>query len=167
MSSTVPSTRSQIKDAVTRDFKSWLFEARNESRNVGRLALEAMEQRNRRWKARKAKDTDGTLRLARVGSPIECGTSERHESELSVCLLTAPLKTTDQPVREKIMFSRTTRFISTSSRYINAFTRTTPSMPEKNSSFLIRKTAERKPIFSFLNRRPFLGRLSFPRFPPC
>jgi hypothetical protein len=81
MLSTVPSTQSQIRDAVTRDFKSWLFEARNESRNVGRLALDAMEQRNRRWRARKARDPDGTFRLARVGSPIECGISERHERE--------------------------------------------------------------------------------------
>jgi len=80
------STRQQIRDAVTREMKAWLFEAREASRTVGKLALEGLEQRNRRWKARKARDVDGTLRLARINGPVELAVSERHESALGPVL---------------------------------------------------------------------------------
>lgn len=77
--SILPVTRQHIKTAVLKDLKSWLFEARESSRAVGQLALQATEQRNRRWKARKAKDTDGALRLARLNGAVELVVSERHE----------------------------------------------------------------------------------------
>lgn len=59
-----------------------MYEARNESRAVGRGALDAMEARSRRWAVRKRKE--GTVGLARVNGPIELGVSERHECTCSV-----------------------------------------------------------------------------------
>lgn len=77
--STLPATRQHIKQVVLKGMKEWLFQAREASTTVGTLALQATEQRNRRWKARKAKDTDGALRLARVNGAVELSVSERHE----------------------------------------------------------------------------------------
>jgi len=65
----LPSLRGQIKDAVTASTKQWLLEIRNLTGEVGKLALEAMESRTRRWRSRREKDT--MLRLSRVGSAVE------------------------------------------------------------------------------------------------
>ncbi|KAI0306856.1 exocyst complex component sec15 subunit [Multifurca ochricompacta] len=65
----LPSLRGQIKDAVTASTKQWLLEIRNLTGEVGRLALEAMESRTRRWRSRREKDP--MLRLSRVGSAVE------------------------------------------------------------------------------------------------
>ena len=65
----LPSLRGQIKDAVTASTKQWLLEIRNLTGEVGRLALEAMENRTRRWRSRREKDP--MLRLSRVGSAVE------------------------------------------------------------------------------------------------
>lgn len=65
----LPSLRGQIKDAVTASTKQWLLEIRNLTGDVGKLALEAMENRTRRWRSRREKDT--MLRLSRVGSAVE------------------------------------------------------------------------------------------------
>jgi len=65
----LPSLRGQIKDSVTASTKQWLLEIRNLTGEVGKLALEAMENRTRRWRTRREKDP--TLRLSRVGSAIE------------------------------------------------------------------------------------------------
>jgi uncharacterized ParB-like nuclease family protein len=65
----LPSLRGQIKDAVTASTKQWLLEIRNLTGEVGRLALEAMENRTRRWRSRKEKDS--MFRLSRVGSAVE------------------------------------------------------------------------------------------------
>ncbi len=43
--SSLPSLRGQIKDAVTASMKQWLLEIRNNSGDVGRLALDNMETR--------------------------------------------------------------------------------------------------------------------------
>ncbi len=51
----LPSLRGQIKDAVTA--------------STGKLALEAMESRTRRWRSRREKDL--MIRLSRVGSAVE------------------------------------------------------------------------------------------------
>ncbi|KAF7985236.1 hypothetical protein HWV62_7888 [Athelia sp. TMB] len=75
--SSLPSVRGQIKDAVTASMKQWLLEIRNISAQVGKLALEAMEARSRRWRARK--DKDPMLRLTRVGSAVEMVTYEKTE----------------------------------------------------------------------------------------
>jgi hypothetical protein len=75
--SSLPSVRGQIKDAVTASMKQWLLEIRNISAQVGKLALESMEARTRRWRARREKDH--MLRLSRVGSAVEMVTYEKTE----------------------------------------------------------------------------------------
>ncbi|KAJ7590888.1 rsec15 [Mycena floridula] len=75
--SSLPSLRAQIKDAVTASMKQWLLEIRNNSGEVGRLALEAMEARTRRWRQRR--DKDPLLRMSRVGSAVELVTYEKSE----------------------------------------------------------------------------------------
>ncbi|TFY76375.1 hypothetical protein EWM64_g7636 [Hericium alpestre] len=73
----LPSLRGQIKDAVTASTKQWLLEIRNITGAVGRLALEAMEYRYKRWRGRREKDP--MLRLSRVGSAVETVTYEKTE----------------------------------------------------------------------------------------
>ncbi|TFY62805.1 hypothetical protein EVG20_g6563 [Dentipellis fragilis] len=73
----LPSLRGQIKDAVTASTKQWLLEIRNITGQVGKLALEAMEYRTKRWRARREKDP--MLRLSRVGSAVETVTYEKTE----------------------------------------------------------------------------------------
>ncbi|KAG8865136.1 hypothetical protein FRB96_000025 [Tulasnella sp. 330] len=75
--SSLPSLRGQIKDAVTASTKSWLFEIRNISGQVGQLALDAMKTRARRWKAKREKEP--LLRLSLVGSAVEMVTNEKVE----------------------------------------------------------------------------------------
>ncbi|KAJ7781047.1 rsec15 [Mycena metata] len=78
--SSLPSLRGQIKDAVTASMKQWLLEIRNISTEVGGLALEAMETRTRRWRARREKDP--LLRTSRVGSAVEMVTYEKTEFDV-------------------------------------------------------------------------------------
>ncbi len=78
--SSLPSLRTQIKDAVTASVKQWLLEIRNISAEVGRLAMDAMDARNRRWKARR--DRDPLLQTVRVGSAVELVTYEKTECKL-------------------------------------------------------------------------------------
>ncbi|BGP12307.1 Rab GTPase-binding exocyst subunit S15 [Rhodosporidiobolus nylandii] len=77
MLSSLPDTRSHIRDAVTRALKAWMYEAREASRGVGKGALEAMEMRGRRWNARRRKDA--SMALSKINGPVELGVSERHE----------------------------------------------------------------------------------------
>ncbi|KAH7914426.1 exocyst complex subunit Sec15-like-domain-containing protein [Hygrophoropsis aurantiaca] len=76
--SSLPSLRVQIQNAVTASMKQWLLEIRNVSGQVGKLALEAMEMRTRKWRQRR--DKDHMLRLSRVGSAVEMVTHERTDS---------------------------------------------------------------------------------------
>ncbi|KAJ8093400.1 Rab GTPase-binding exocyst subunit S15 [Marasmius tenuissimus] len=75
--SSLPSLRTQIKNAVTAEMKQWLLEIRNNSGNVGQLSLGAMDARTRRWRARREKDP--LLRMSRVGSAVELVTYEKTE----------------------------------------------------------------------------------------
>jgi exocyst complex component 6 len=75
--SSLPSLRGQIKDAVTASTKQWLLEIRNISGQVGKIALEAMEVRARRWRLRREKDP--SLRHNRVGGAVEVMTNEKAE----------------------------------------------------------------------------------------
>ncbi|GAA5918475.1 hypothetical protein JCM1841_003987 [Sporobolomyces salmonicolor] len=77
MLSSLPDTRSSIRDAVTRSLKAWMYEAREASRAVGKGALEAMEMRGRRWNARRRKEL--SMALAKINGPVELGVSERYE----------------------------------------------------------------------------------------
>jgi hypothetical protein len=69
MLSSLPSLRSQIKDAVTASTRQWLLEMRQVSGTVGARALEAMQMRAKRWRARC--DRDALLRVSRVGGAVE------------------------------------------------------------------------------------------------
>lgn len=77
--SSLPSLRLSIKDAVTASEKSWLFEVRERGAKVGKLALEQMAGRIRKWRARREKE--GGVRLARVGGALELVNNERQECE--------------------------------------------------------------------------------------
>ncbi|GAA6018183.1 hypothetical protein JCM11491_005623 [Sporobolomyces phaffii] len=85
MLTSVPETRASIKDHVTKSLKTWMYEAREASKGVGKGALENMEQRSRRWNSRKRKDAGapggggGLMRLAKINGPVELGVSERYE----------------------------------------------------------------------------------------
>ncbi|KAJ8584776.1 exocyst complex subunit Sec15-like protein [Rhizopogon salebrosus TDB-379] len=78
--SSLPSLRIQIQNAVTASMKQWLLEIRNVSGRVGKLALEAMELRTRKWKSRRERDP--MLGLSRVGSAVEMVTQERSDSNV-------------------------------------------------------------------------------------
>lgn len=79
MLSSIPSSRNQIRESVTRSLKAWMYEAREASQGVGKGALEAMEARGRRWAARKRRE--GSIGLTKINGPIELGVSERHECQ--------------------------------------------------------------------------------------
>ncbi|KAF8917838.1 exocyst complex component, sec15 subunit [Mucidula mucida] len=95
--SSLPSLRGQIKDAVTASMKQWLLEIRNNSGQVGHIALEGMETRSRRWRARREKDP--LIRMSRVGSAVELVTHEKNEFDV---LNTDELKIDFKPLFECI-----------------------------------------------------------------
>ncbi|KAG1752614.1 exocyst complex subunit Sec15-like-domain-containing protein [Suillus paluster] len=78
--SSLPSLRIQIQNAVTASMKQWLLEIRNVSGLVGKLALEVMDLRTRKWRSRREKDP--MLRLSRVGSAVEMVTQERSDTNV-------------------------------------------------------------------------------------
>ncbi|THH11729.1 hypothetical protein EW145_g467 [Phellinidium pouzarii] len=75
--SSLPSLRAQIKDAVTASTKQWLLMIRNSSGQVGKLAIDAMELRTRKWRVRR--DKDSSFKHSRVGSAVEVVTNEKTE----------------------------------------------------------------------------------------
>ncbi|TYJ55946.1 hypothetical protein B9479_003331 [Cryptococcus floricola] len=75
--SSLPSLRLSIKDAVTASTKSWLFDVRESSAKVGKVALDQMSVRIKKWRARREKE--GGDRLARVGGSLELVHNERVE----------------------------------------------------------------------------------------
>lgn len=85
--SSLPSLRAQVKDAVTASTKQWLLEIRNVSAKVGKLAIDAMEARTRRWRVRRERDP--VLRLSRVGSAVELVNNEKTDCTFSSMLLLA------------------------------------------------------------------------------
>ncbi|EPQ27215.1 uncharacterized protein PFL1_05138 [Pseudozyma flocculosa PF-1] len=77
MMESIPQMREQVRQAVTREMKEWLYEVREKSRTVGRLALDAMEARQKRWRIKSQRDA--MLSLAKVNSAIELVVNERVE----------------------------------------------------------------------------------------
>lgn len=75
--SSLPSLRAQIKDAVTASMKQWLLDIRNNSGQIGRLALEAMDIRVRKWRIRREREP--SLKHSRVGSAVETVVYEKLE----------------------------------------------------------------------------------------
>jgi hypothetical protein len=54
--STLPATRLTIKEASLKEFKAWLFEAREISELLGQRAMKRTHVRSKRWQHRKLKD---------------------------------------------------------------------------------------------------------------
>ena len=75
--SSLPSLRTQIKDAVTASTKQWLWDIRNVSGQVGKLAIEAMDTRTRRWRSRRERDP--MTKHSKVGNAVELVTYEKTE----------------------------------------------------------------------------------------
>ncbi|KAL4076144.1 exocyst complex subunit Sec15-like-domain-containing protein [Scleroderma citrinum] len=78
--SSIPSLRVQIQNAVTASMKQWLLEIRNVTGTVGKAAIDAMDARTRKWRARRERDP--MLRLSRVGSAVEMVTHERSDNNV-------------------------------------------------------------------------------------
>ena len=74
---TIPRTRERIRMEVLKQLKGWMFDVREKSGAVGRIALETMEARQQRWLHRSKKDP--MLRLSSINSPIEQIVNERIE----------------------------------------------------------------------------------------
>lgn len=75
-----------MQNAVTASMKQWLLEIRNVTATVGRSAMEAMDARTRKWKARREKDP--MLRSSRVGSAVEMVTYEKTDSKSTLHQMT-------------------------------------------------------------------------------
>lgn len=78
--SSLPSLRTQIKDAVNASTKQWLLMIRNNSTQVGKVAIDAMEARTRKWRVKREKEP--MFKLSRVGSAVETVSNEKVECEL-------------------------------------------------------------------------------------
>ena len=79
MLESMPAMRDSVRTAVTQEMKEWLYEVRLKGGKVGKLALDAMEARQKRWRIKSGKDA--MLSLAKVNSPIELVVNERVECE--------------------------------------------------------------------------------------
>lgn len=79
MLDSMPAMRDAVRTAVTQEMKEWLYEVRLKGGKVGKLALDAMEARQKRWRIKSGKDA--MLSLAKVNSPIELVVNERVECE--------------------------------------------------------------------------------------
>nr|CAG8441077.1 15646_t:CDS:10 [Entrophospora candida] len=49
MQESIPAMQNNVKDAVTKEMKEWLFKVRQDSRQVGKIAMEQMRLRQERW----------------------------------------------------------------------------------------------------------------------
>lgn len=123
--SSLPSLRTQVKDAVTASMKSWLLEIRNVSGKLGQLAMEGMETRARRWKQRCERDP--LLRMSRPGSAVEMVTNEKIE-----CVV--PAVSIMRPCSRQPQTTCLRRLRSISSHYTNASTYIPPSTRSRNYS---------------------------------
>ncbi|CAG8597920.1 13973_t:CDS:10 [Funneliformis caledonium] len=77
MQESIPVMQNNVKDAVTKEMKEWLFKVRQVSRQVGRIAMEQMKLRQERWKLKVDQNPD--LRSVPVSSPIEMVMNEENE----------------------------------------------------------------------------------------
>ncbi|PWN42536.1 exocyst complex subunit Sec15-like protein [Ceraceosorus guamensis] len=77
MLDSIPAMRDAVRSAVTSEMKEWLYEVRLKGGKVGKLALDAMEARQKRWRIKSSKDP--MLSIAKVNSPIELVVNERVE----------------------------------------------------------------------------------------
>ena len=116
--SSLPSLRTQIKDAVTSSTKQWLWDIRNISGQVGKLAIEAMDTRTRRWRSRRERDP--MTKHSKVGNAVELVAYEKTECNTQFSL--NPRIAVD--VASQLMFLITASSKLTLSRCTIAFTST-------------------------------------------
>jgi hypothetical protein len=76
--------------------KQWLWDTRNISGQVGKLAIEAMDTRTRRWRSRRERDP--MIKHSKVGNAVELVAYKK--TERSVIFTTEPWIFTD------VVFSR-------------------------------------------------------------
>lgn len=81
--SRLPLLRQTLKSKVTSSLKTWLFDIRQSSGLLGRLATDEMRRRERRWRARRDRDVIGAggKGAGGVGSAVEEGVNEKNECE--------------------------------------------------------------------------------------
>ena len=88
MLTSLPLTKLQVRAEVTTEFKSWLFDAREAGKELGRKAIEQYEKRARRWRERGiGSSTSSTTSAAStavlsgtpLNGPVEVGVSEKYE----------------------------------------------------------------------------------------
>ncbi|KAI3628205.1 Rab GTPase-binding exocyst subunit S15 [Malassezia furfur] len=71
----IPEIRERIRLEVTKEMKGWMYDVREKSGAIGRVALETMEARQQRWRHRSQKDP--MLRMSSINSPIEQVVNEK------------------------------------------------------------------------------------------
>jgi len=96
---------------------------------VGRLALEQMTARIKKWRARREKE--GGVRLARVGGALEMVHNERAECES---------KRSEESADIQLMRSTMTTSRSTLNRYINVYIYTMRWNVDQSCSGVISRT---------------------------
>jgi hypothetical protein len=82
MLATLPLTKLQVRAEVTQEFKSWLFDAREAGKELGRKAIEQYEKRARRWRERGVGSSSSaapSLSNTPLNGPVEVGVSEKYE----------------------------------------------------------------------------------------
>lgn len=94
MLQTLPLTRLQVRAEVTTEFKTWLFDAREAGRELGKKAIEQHERRARRWRERGIGTSTSatsvsaasiaTLSKTTLNGPVELGVSEKYEYNTSL-----------------------------------------------------------------------------------
>ncbi|CAG8582591.1 18435_t:CDS:10 [Dentiscutata erythropus] len=77
MHESIPVMQNSVKDAVTKEMKEWLYRVREVTRQVGKIAMEQMSLRQKRWKVKVSQNPD--LRSVPVSSPIEIVMNEENE----------------------------------------------------------------------------------------
>lgn len=87
MLATLPLTKLQVRAEVTTEFKSWLYDARESGKELGKKAIEQYEKRARRWRERgigsgassSQPSSHAALSQTPLNGPVEVGVSEKYE----------------------------------------------------------------------------------------
>ncbi|CAG8434342.1 1359_t:CDS:10 [Diversispora eburnea] len=80
MQESIPVMQNNVKNAVTKEMKEWLFRVQQDTRQVGKIAMEQMKLRQERWRTKVQQNPD--LRSVAVSSPIEMVMNEENEFDI-------------------------------------------------------------------------------------
>lgn len=79
----LPNEKIRIREDVTKQLNSWLYDARQQSQQLGRSTLEALELRERRWKTKKDRfnpqDPASIALFVGLNTSVELAVGERHD----------------------------------------------------------------------------------------